>query len=256
MSQKLLEGMLSPVTEENKQRIRTKYPNAHKGDNILEIYEEKQVFTAKTLFMTQLGRIDIRTGGNHPTVKPYDGQISELFSHGSRTMYTLPSGDETIQESMQQAWKGRTQEKGGLLVHRAATHEISRRQVNDQGEMTSPAQEKKLGGLKPYFKENGTLKIRFKPTSYFCNYGMNMPIGGMGNLLGDNTVIDDQGGFGRRAPDRHRGLGTAAEQCDRQLPWREWKRLFRLLIYDVQKNRGKGLRRQRNRSVPHVSDGF
>ena len=85
MSQKLLEGMLSPVTEENKQRIRTKYPNAHKGDNILEIYEEKQVFTAKTLFMTQLGRIDIRTGGNHPTVKPYDGQISELFSHGSRT---------------------------------------------------------------------------------------------------------------------------------------------------------------------------
>ena len=196
MSQKLLEGMLSPVTEENRQRIRTKYPNAHKGDNILEIYEEKQVFTAKTLFMTQLGRIDIRTGGNHPTVKPYDGQISELFSHGSRTMYTLPSGDETIQESMQQAWKGRTQEKGGLLVHRAATHEISRRQVNDQGEMTSPAQEKKLGGLKPYFKENGTLKIRFKPTSYFCNYGMNMPIGGMGNLLGDNTVIDDQGGFG------------------------------------------------------------
>ena len=73
-----------------------------------------------------------------------------------------------------------------------ASHDITRRHVTEAGEKTQDTREIKL-------KWSEQLKNREfgkKAFTYFDNYGMNIPLGGLGKAFNRTDCVDGQGAFG------------------------------------------------------------
>ena len=189
MNQYMLSQTLAPITPTEKSRLQRKFDDAT-AEDMISANKEKQRFMAKTLFMAQLGRADIFTEGE--TAAPFNDNVTELFSHGSRVIFTLPAGNSASQSALFDEWKHRALEKNVLSKNRMATHDMTRRHVDENGEKTQDTQEIKLK-LKEQLDNREFTK---KPFTLFDNYGMNIPLGGLGKTFNKADCVDGQGAFG------------------------------------------------------------
>ena len=189
MNQYLLTRTLSPITPTEKSRLSRKY-NESTADDLIAANKEKQRFLAKNLFMAQLGRVDIYS--EDKDAAPFNDNVCELFTHGSRVIFTLPAGNADSQTALFDEWIQRAQENKVLSINRMATHDMTRRHVNENGEKTQDTQEIKIK-LNEQLSNHEFTK---KPFTYFDNYGMNVPIGGLGNPFNKTDCVDGQGSFG------------------------------------------------------------
>ena len=189
LNEKMLQDTLQPVSGDDAERIRKKYPG-DKGEKMLADNAERQCFMAKSLFMTQLGRMDIvdEDGSRHP----YHGSTAELFSHGSRVALTLPYGEKDKQDRIYDSWRRNALDSGVMFKGRFASHEMNRRKVTENGYVEDYFQETRIK-WKDQLKKG---QLHKKVTTYVGNYGMNIPLGGMGRQFNKTDSVDDQGGFG------------------------------------------------------------
>ena len=191
MNQRIMTDTLNPVSPECADNIRKKYPG-EKGERLLKENKFKQTFIAKTMFLAQLGRTDIYQGEEIRYATPFEGNVTELFSHGGRVMFTLPQGDPENQDVLFDGIKKKAIDNKVLIDGRFASHDISRRRLDIGGEIDKPAEEIKLvwqDQLKN-FEFNKPVTTRDK------NYGMNFPSGGLGKKFNGKDYIDGQGTFG------------------------------------------------------------
>ena len=189
LNERIMKQTLNPVSPEHKMNLKNKFPG-EKADTLIEENKEKQVFLANTLFMAQLGRTDVISDNN--TAAPYNGSVTELFSHGSRIAYTLPAGDSASQDAIFDELRKRYVDNNTLIDGRFASHDIYRRQVDENGNM-----EKQFKEIKYKWKDQlSNLELDKKVTTYWGNYGMNIPLGGLGGKFNKTDCIDGQGTFG------------------------------------------------------------
>lgn len=139
----------------------------------------KQVVLAKTLFLAQLGKYVLRE--NEQTTD-YVGSIAETFAHGGRTNFILPHND--INNEVLTAFEGGEIGKTAEIKSRfAATHSATQRKVGVDLSVESESSEEK-----PKFSQVGKI---------FSNqYGMNIAIGGIGELGPNRKPILSNGSAG------------------------------------------------------------
>jgi hypothetical protein len=203
MNSRMLAETLNPVSEERKENIRKKFPGAE-GERLIAENQEKQVFLAKTMFMSQLGRMDIHNedGSN----EPYAGTTAELFGHSGRVAFTLPTGSKEQQTKMYDAWQKSALDSSVLRKGRFASHEMHRRQVDKDGNVV-PFEEIRIR----WKKQLTNLQFNKKITTYIGNYGMNISLGGLGKPFNGTDCVDAQGSFGhtymrtRKGDEKHCG---------------------------------------------------
>lgn len=200
MNKQLMIKTLAPVEKEEADRLKNKFPKADKvkgfdsGRTMLKNNAVKQRHVAKLLFLTQLGRFDqydTREDGKSTT--PFKENTVEAISHGARLAITMPAGTDEQQKKIFEAWEGTA---GNQMYGRFATHEFNRRQVDEKGNMTKSFHETRLKGKKANKKDYIAGNSEEKPTSYMGNYGMNLSVGGLGQVFNGSDVIEDQGRFG------------------------------------------------------------
>ena len=85
LNQKMMEETLNPPDESKIANLNNKFGDG--AGKLISENAEKQVFIAKTLFMQQLGRMDIINEDG--TVEPYSGTSAQLFARGNRAAFTL-----------------------------------------------------------------------------------------------------------------------------------------------------------------------
>lgn len=189
LNQRMLSDTLKPVSEAEAGRIRQKFPG-EAGEKMLADNADRQRFIAKSLFMAQLGRMDVieEDGSRHP----YHGATAELFSHGSRVAFSLPPGEQAKQDLVYDAWQKNACDTGVMFKGRFASHEMHRRQVDADGNAAKNFEEIRIR-WKKQLKRGQVYK---KVTTYFGNYGMNIPLGGMGKPFNGTDCVDDRGSFG------------------------------------------------------------
>ena len=189
LNQRMLADTLKPVSGEEAGRIRQKFPGQD-GEKMLADNTDRQRFLAKTLFLAQLGRVDlIEEDGSR---RPYQGPTAELFSHGSRVAFTLPAGEKPGQDMVYDAWRKNALDTGVLFKGRFASHEMHRRQLDANGNPGRQFEEIRIR----WKKQIKHVQFHKKLTTYFGNYGMNIPLGGMGRTFNGTDCIDDRGSFG------------------------------------------------------------
>ncbi len=132
LNQKMMEETLNPPDEPKISNLNKKFGDS--ADKLISENAEKQVFIAKTLFMQQLGRMDIINEDG--TVEPYSGTAAQLFARGNRVAFTLPTGNETEQDMIFDAWQKKALDSGVAWEGRFASHEMHRRQVDGSGNTT------------------------------------------------------------------------------------------------------------------------
>lgn len=139
----------------------------------------KQVVLAKTLFLAQLGKYTLR---ENEQATNYTGSIAETFAHGGRTNFILPPND--INNEVLKAFEGDKIAKTAELKSRiAATHSATQRKVNADLSIARESEEEK-----PKFTQVGKI---------FSNqYGMDIAIGGIGNMGPNQKPIQADGSAG------------------------------------------------------------
>lgn len=139
----------------------------------------KQVVLAKTLFLAQLGKYSLSENGE---TTDYVGSIAETFAHGGRTNFILPHGD--VNNEVLSAYEGGDIGKTAELESRiAATHSATQRKVNLDLSIEKESEEEK-----PKFTQVGKI---------FSNqYGMNIAVGGIGELGPNQKPILSDGSAG------------------------------------------------------------
>ena len=190
LNQRMLTKSLEIPSAENIAKLQNDYTENQLEEKLAK-YEEKQLFLAKNLFMTQLGRIDINN--DNGTSQQYTGKISELYAHSSRTAMILPPGDSNQQNEMLEAWRERALSSEAIKKKRCATHDFYRRVIHVNGDLKTPFKEIKLMGTKWLWHPS---HWKHKPTTFFRNYGLNLALGGLGNTFNTNGYVDDNGRFG------------------------------------------------------------
>ena len=192
LNHEMMTGLIDPISSKNIENINKKFPK-EKAEQIIKDNKEKQVFLAKTLFMAQLGRIDIITGeGENKVTEPFEGSVTELFSHSGRVMFTLPPGEEEGQDKIFDSWRGKAVDSGVLKLGRFASHDTLRRHVDDNGDIVKPAEE-----IRYKWKEQlKSGQLNKKVTTYTHNSGMNIPLGGLGRSFNGKDCVDGEGNFG------------------------------------------------------------
>lgn len=189
LNQRMLADTLKPISAEEAGRIRQKYPG-EKGEQMIAENADRQRFMAKSLFMAQLGRVDlVEEDGSR---SPFLGSTAELFSHGSRVAFTLPAGEKKDQDLVYDAWRKNARDSGVLFKGRFASHEMHRRQVDANGNVVQDFEEKRIR----WKKQLKRAQFHKKVTTYVGNYGMNIPLGGMGRTFNQRDCIDTEGAFG------------------------------------------------------------
>lgn len=189
LNERMLADTLAPVSPEEAGRIRQKYPG-QQGEKMLADNADRQRFIAKSLFLAQLGRMDIID--EDESRHPYRGSVAELFSHGSRVAFSLPYGEKAKQDLVYDAWRKNALDTGVMFKGRFASHELHRRRVDVNGYQDGQFKEIRIR-WKDQLKRGQVYK---KVTTYFGNYGMNIPLGGMGKPFNGGDCVDDRGSFG------------------------------------------------------------
>lgn len=170
MNMYIMEQTMKPVSMEQAERVND--VARRDANQILKRNEDKQVFLAKMMFLSQLGRFDQNEASG--TRKPYESTITEAFSHGGRTGFILPPGKG--QKKLFEALLGRNYyDKSGVKGRVAATHKVKQQTYHQDGTIARLFEEK-------------TSKGSFKK-----QYGMNLALGGIGQIGPNQKPIMDQG---------------------------------------------------------------
>ncbi len=174
----LLAKTLSTPSKENIEALSAKV-GANSAQKEVEKNLAKQVVLAKTLFLAQLGKYTLREGEE---TKDYLGSIAETFAHGGRTNFILPYND--VDNEVLKAFEGGEIGKTAEIKSRiAATHSASQRKVNADLSIEKESEEEK-----PQITQVGKI---------FSNqYGMNIAIGGVGELGPNKAPILSDGSAG------------------------------------------------------------
>ena len=156
----------------------------------LEKNTAQQVVFAKTLFLAQLGKYTLKEGDQ---TTDYVGSIAETFAHGGRTNFILPFND--VNNEVVAAFDGEVGKTAKLESRIAATHSATQRKVGADLSVESESQEEK-----PNFSQVGKI---------FSNqYGMNIAIGGIGNIGPNQKAILTDGSAGHVYIRKQAGKGN------------------------------------------------
>lgn len=185
MNMHIMEQTMKPVSMEQAERVNDAVPGH--ANQVLKRNEDKQVFMAKLMFLSQLGRFDQNEVSGEK--KPYENTITEAFSHGGRTGFILPPGNGQ-RKLFQTLFGANYYDKSGIKGRLVATHEVKQQTY------------KKDGTIDQAFKEKKT-SFSFKK-----QYGMNIALGGIGQVGPNKKPILDEGVDGHmymniRKGDRH-----------------------------------------------------
>lgn len=174
----LLSKTLSSPSKENIEALSANI-GVNASQKEIEKTIAKQVILAKTLFLAQLGNYTLKDGNK---THEYVGSIAETFAHGGRTNFILPIND--INNEVLTAFDGGNIGKTAELKSRiAATHSATQRKVGADLSIKSESSEEK-----PNFSQLGKI---------FSNqYGMNIGIGGVGNIGPNQKPILADGSSG------------------------------------------------------------
>lgn len=144
----------------------------------LEKNAAQQVVFAKTLFLAQLGKYTLKEGDQ---TTDYVGSIAETFAHGGRTNFILPFND--VNNEVIAAFDGEVGKTAELKSRIAATHSATQRKVGADLSVEEESNEEKP-------KYSQVRKI-------FSNqYGMNVAMGGIGNMGPNQKAILTDGSAG------------------------------------------------------------
>lgn len=180
MNEYLLVKTLTPPSEEEKRNVVNRLGDEKKSEEVINQNLEKQLVMAKTLFMTHLGKYDLKE--TETSSVEYTGSIAETIVHGGRTNFILPYGGD--QARMMKSYTGDNPEKdAGLEGRTAATHYTSGRKVNDDGTLKEESKEEKPAKYELH-------KILAK------QYGMDVAVGGLGTMGPDKQAILNDGSAG------------------------------------------------------------
>ena len=127
------------------------------ADNI-----DKQVTLAKLMLLAHIGDCYTRDENSDSAErKEYTGDVANLFAHCSRVSVILPTGkDNGVIDAIMGKNRG---EAAGIYKRTAATHDVQPRKYDRNGNITQE------------YKE-----IKSKITTFSNQYGMDVPIGGLG----------------------------------------------------------------------------
>lgn len=179
-SKMLLEQTLQVPTRENEQRVIDEL-GENQGIEVLRKNLEKQKIMAKTLFMAQIGKYDLKQK-NSDNVSGYEGLLSETIVHGGRTNIILPYGGN--QEGVMNSIYGENPEQTAELNSRsAATHYAKSQKMNDDGSVKRKAKEESPFSLNVF-------KVMPK------QFGMNIAVGGIGKKGPDQKTVLPNGTAG------------------------------------------------------------
>lgn len=142
----------------------------------LNVNIEKQATLATSMFLTHLGNLTINPDPSKADqtidedTKNSIGPVSELFTHGGRTMFILPRGENG--KALNDAITGRS--KKGVVEGRALWYTAGLNFATHDVKVSRDA--------------NGQMKFEEKKaTSVRNNTGMNVAIGGLGKKFGPNS---------------------------------------------------------------------
>lgn len=139
----------------------------------------KQIVLAKTLFLAQLGKYSLNENDQQTD---YLGSIAETFAHGGRTNFILPPND--IKNDVLDAFEGGEIGKTAEIKSRiAATHSATQRKVNTDLSIAKESNEEK-----PKITQVGKI--------FRNQYGMNVAIGGIGEIGPNQKAILSDGSAG------------------------------------------------------------
>lgn len=160
MNTYIMEQSLTPLDCTRLQNLKNEGLTGEKLNQAVEQNVEKQVMLAKTLFLTHLGKPQLKetlAPDQPPQQTPLDRPVASMMAHCSRTAYVFPPGDSAQQNKLFDSVLGPEMGKdAGVYRRMAATHSVSSGPTIDD------------------FKE-------LKKFSMANQYGMNIAIGGAGN---------------------------------------------------------------------------
>lgn len=177
MGKYLMQKTLAPISKEARQNVIGEF--GAEGTYKIERNKRKQCMIAKTLFMAHLGKFSQKE--ENGSVKEMKENVSEAFVHGGRTAYILPRGEKQRQKELLDAFAGGKDrgESFGLRGRFAATHSVVRKKWDKQG------------NVKEEFKELKSSNIKI--ATYRQQYGMNVAVGGLGEMGPSKQLIMDDG---------------------------------------------------------------
>ena len=160
------------------------------GKELLQKNLEKQKIMAKTLFMAQIGKYNLKQK-NVEGETDFDGLLSETIVHGGRTNFILPYGAGQ-NKVMKAIYGAAPEESAGLQSRAAATHYATRQKMNDDGSIKSKSTEESPWSI--------TLH-KILPNQH----GMNIAVGGIGSVGPDQKTILPNGAAGHMYVRREMG---------------------------------------------------
>lgn len=177
MGKYLMQKTLEPISKGARQNVINKF--GAEGMYKIERNKRKQCMIAKMLFMAQLGKFSKKA--EDKTVSEMQENVSEAFVHGGRTGFILPRGEKQGQKELLDAFAGGKDrgESFGLKGRAAATHSVVRKKWN------------KDGSVKEEFKELSSNHVKI--ATYRQQYGMNIAVGGMGEMGPNKQLVMDDG---------------------------------------------------------------
>lgn len=149
---------------------------------------DKQVMIAKLMLLAHLGDCYTKDENSDAAEKKaYKGNVANLFAHCSRVSVILPTGaDKSVIDAIMGSNRGKTT---GVYKRSAATHDVQPRKYDDNGNMTQEYKE-----IKP------------KITTFSNQYGMDVPVGGIGkNGITGAGIIKGNGTCGHLYMHVHEG---------------------------------------------------
>lgn len=154
LNQKIMESTLKTISPAQRQKIQEIYQD--KANDIITENASRQKIMAKALLMAQLGGMTVKNGADESL---WASSVSNAFAHCSRVAITMPAGDEYQSDLYNSLFNQELGEDGLVEPRFAATHSVERQSVNSLERL-----------------------VEKKGVCYSNQYGMNVPIGGLGNL--------------------------------------------------------------------------
>ena len=178
MNNSLMQRTMMPPSEEDVQRF-TQAVGEQNAPAELNRNLERQRVMAKALLMAQLGKYEVLNSGN--SRGPLQETLSETLAHGGRTSFVLPSGEDSkiVFDAFLGANNGR---EAGVYKRSAATHYVSRREIDASGKTVNETEEEKL-----YVNLNKILRHQ---------HGMDIAVGGIGSKGPGTTPVTGRGESG------------------------------------------------------------
>lgn len=186
MNTDLFTRTLAPVTADQLQTINEGMQlggDVEKLANAVETNQKKQTVLAKMMFMANLSHLELRQAqpDGSVDVSPYGGTIGNLFAHGDKVEFRLPTGDEEAQKQMADSVLGANRGSDGTTYRKNFTRRhLATSEYNANKQMTV----------------NGGTAKSFFPGLARNNFKMDLAVGGLGSKDPEGRPILADGSSG------------------------------------------------------------